>query len=95
MDACDTERTEPREPEFEYTVQCAANKDEVVDGEGRSDYVGSLVVRVDGALAAKTHFMLDVFVDFIQGPLQLFDTDELQSASAVDGLRPGVVEVSR
>ncbi len=95
MDACDTARTEPTEPEFVSKVRGAANKDDVADGEGRSDYVGSLVVRGDGALAAKTYRMLDVFVDFIQGLLQLFDTDELQSASAVDGLRAGVVEVSR
>ncbi len=52
--------TEQTEPEFVSTVRCAANKDDVADGEGWSDDVGSLFVRGDGALAAETHGMLDV-----------------------------------
>ncbi len=95
MDARDTARTEPTESEFVSTVRGAANRDEVADGEGRSDYAGSLVVRGDGVLAANTHGMLDSFVDFVQGLLELFNTDELQSASVVDGLRAGVVDVRR
>ncbi len=94
-DARDTARTESTEPEFVFTVRGAANKDEVANGEGRGDYVGSLVVRDDGALAAKTHGMLDVFEDFIQCLLQLFNTDELQSTSAVDSLRAFVIDVRR
>ncbi len=95
MDARDTARTKPTEPEFVSTVRGAGSKDEVADGEGRGDYVGILVMRGDSTLTANTHGMLDVFVDLIQGLLQLFDTDELQSASAVDGLRADVVDVSR
>ncbi len=53
MDGHDTARTEPTELEFVSTVRVGPNKDEVADGEGRSDYVGSLVVLGDGALGGE------------------------------------------
>ncbi len=76
-------RTEQTETEIVSGVRDAANKDEVSHGEGRSDYVFGFVSG-DGALKAKTHGMLDAFVDCIQGLLQLSNSDEVKSASAID-----------
>ncbi len=91
MDARDTARTEPTELEFVSTVRGAANKDEVADGEGRSDYVVSLVVGWRARGEDSRHLCGFHPVSL----LQLFNTNELQSASAVDCLRAGVVDVSR